>query len=566
MPSPWHRLYLSHGGPPLLLFQYIWTHQGYEIYLTDLTYVWAERLFYKDIAKRAEEEATTIDPGEDPEQLKVLLEKIEQALQRGKESTVLSSGTQTDSLEITTTSKLPAPLKPLVWPLKLSKEPLSSATSRLLIPLLKEEVDRESRQRSLLGQIKQKDYVLSKLFDKLESLGAELGSVFPSAAGLRTSRKGSTRSEAGRFVRGIAPFDEEAWLADLGSSTGTGFGSNLFQEMSESGSVEELENIKEQGEWWRQLQHRSQKHTRETTPDQEEAVASSLNKQNTAVESQYHEEGESTANSDLDEFERQETPPHLKLPNAKESISSPIPKSKRKSPTPRAPSETDEATASDTDSEPEPAPKSALQKNRIPSSSPEPEPVAPASSPPKAREAPQKKPRGGLGVIGGKKKKEPEPAPEPEPDSTPSPTYPKEELKSRDEENNGHPGSISPAPVKPKRTGKLGMIGGKARAKAKQLSQDETPSSTSQTVVASPEKTLPNKPNPAQDGNTPEPADQQTIKREESPLPKPAVGKASTAPPAEPETEDQRASRKREELKRQLEAKSKAPAKKKRRF
>jgi hypothetical protein len=261
-------------------------------------------LFYEDIAKRAEEEAATIDPGEDPEQLKVLLEKIGEALQRGKESTVLSSGTQTDSLEITTTTKLPAPLRPLRWTLKLSKEPLSSATSRLLIPLLKGEADRESRQRSLLNQIKQKDYVLGKLFDKIETLGTELGSVFPSAAGLRTSRKGSTRSEAGRFVKGIAPFDEEAWLAEVGSSNGSGFGINLFQEISESGNVEDLENINQHGEWWRQLQKRPQNHTREATPLKEEEIAAIPKKQDRVVQPQPHdEEGESTASSDLDEFE-----------------------------------------------------------------------------------------------------------------------------------------------------------------------------------------------------------------------------------------------------------------------
>jgi hypothetical protein len=110
------------------------------------------------------------------------------------------------------------------------------------------------------------------------------------------------------------------------------------------------------------------------------------------------------------------------------------------------------------------------------------------------------------------------------------------------------------------------MIGGKAKAKAKQPSQDATPPSTSQTVVASPEKTSPAKPKPAQGDNATEPTGQQTIKREESPLPKPVAEKASTNPPPEAETEDQRASRKREELKRQLETKSKAPAKKKRRF
>jgi hypothetical protein len=292
------------GDLPPLLFQYTCTQQGYEIFLTDLTYIWTEQLFYKDIVKRAEEEAATIDPGEDPEQLKVLLEKIGEALQKGQESIVLSSGTQTDSLKLTTTTKLPAPLKPLKWPLKLSKEPLSAVTTRLLIPMLEEEAERESRQRSLLSQIKQKDYVLGKLFDKIESLGAELGSVFPSAAGSRTSRKGNTRSEAGKFVKGIAPFDEEAWLAEVRSSDGSGLGSNIFQEISESGKLENLENINQQGEWWCRLRRHPQTHTRKAIPLEAEEVATSPKKQAIIAQLQHQdEEGESMADSDHDEFE-----------------------------------------------------------------------------------------------------------------------------------------------------------------------------------------------------------------------------------------------------------------------
>jgi hypothetical protein len=168
-----------------------------------------------------------------------------------------------------------------------------------------------------------------------------------------------------------------------------------------------------------------------------------------------------------------------------------------------------------------------------------------------------------LGVIGGKKKKEKEPAP--------SPLKPKERPNSPEEEGNNDQVRLtssvpSPAIAKPKRTGKLGMIGGKAKAKAKQTSRDATPPATSQTVIASPEKTSPAKPKPAQGDNATESTARQTMKREESPLRKPVTEKGSTTPPPGPETEDQRASRKREELKRQLETKSKAPAKKKRRF
>jgi hypothetical protein len=166
-----------------------------------------------------------------------------------------------------------------------------------------------------------------------------------------------------------------------------------------------------------------------------------------------------------------------------------------------------------------------------------------------------------LGVIGGKKKKEPEQEP------VISPPNPGDQSNLPEEENNNQVRPVfpspAPAPVRPKRTGKLGMIGGKAKAKVSQPPQDED---LSQAEFTSPEKLSPAKPNLAQEDDTTEATAQQTIKRETLPLLKSAVGKASTNHPSELETDDQRASRKREELKRQLEAKSKAPAKKKRRF
>lgn len=303
MPSRWQRLHSSQQGLPPLLFQYTWTRQGYEIHITDLTYIWLERLPHKAISKRAEEDATTIDPGEDPEQLNVLLEKIGEALHKGNESAILSSGTQTDSLEIMITTKLPSPLKPLKWSLKLSKEPLSSLTTNLLLPLLREEAEWESRQRLLLNQIKQKDYVLGKLFDKMETLGVDLGSVFPSAAGSRTSRKAITRSEAAKFVKGIAPFEEQTWLAETGVSHGAGLATNLLQEISESGDSHDLDTFTQpQGEWWHQLARRSDTSAREASPIGEQIPNDEEGKK--PVETKHIDAGgDSTESSDVDEFQ-----------------------------------------------------------------------------------------------------------------------------------------------------------------------------------------------------------------------------------------------------------------------
>lgn len=258
MPTKWQRLRLSQSeGLPPLLFKYTTNPKGYELYLTDLTHLWSERLNYKDILKRADEENTTIDPTEDPEQFDVLLEKIGEALHsRSGSSVTVTNGARVDSLEITLSTKLPAPLKPLKWPLYISRESQPLFAGQLLFPLLREEVDWESRQRSLLNQIKQKDWVLGKLFDKIETMGIDLSTVFPGATGLRAARKGTTLEQAAKFIKGVAPFDEQQWLKEVNKSfTDFGLAANVVSELSDlAGTTFDLEGLTPAPDkWWENL-------------------------------------------------------------------------------------------------------------------------------------------------------------------------------------------------------------------------------------------------------------------------------------------------------------------------
>ena len=255
MPSKWQRLHLGGDRPPLL-FSYTSTARSYELYLTDLTQLWSEHLNHKAILKRADEINTTIDPSEDPEQLRVLLQKVEDAL-RGKQGSAVSlnQGYGTDSLELIIFTELPAPLKPLKWALYLAKEPLSSSTSHLLLPLLQAEARFETRQRALLDHIRQKDWVLGKLFDKIETMGIDLSTVFPGASGLRGGRQGTTLSQAARYIKGVAPFDATSWAKEASeSSPEMGLGVNLLSEITGSekaGNVKDL--IPAADKWWNEL-------------------------------------------------------------------------------------------------------------------------------------------------------------------------------------------------------------------------------------------------------------------------------------------------------------------------
>lgn len=260
MSSKWYRLNLSNEDLPPLLFQYSADRQGYGVYVTDLTTIWSERLSHGEILGRADQTATTIDPSEDSEQLDVLLAKIGEALRGDGGRATLNSGSDVDSLELTTSTKLPAPLQPLRWPFKLGREEQHSLTNKLLLPLLREEAGWESRQRALLDQLKQKDWVLGKLLDKAEALSVDLGTVFPGAAGLRSARKGSTWSEVAKLIKGIAPFDESAWLAESDSKPASfGLAANLFHEIVGSHDSSQLEKFQPaQDEWWSALQPRSE--------------------------------------------------------------------------------------------------------------------------------------------------------------------------------------------------------------------------------------------------------------------------------------------------------------------
>lgn len=312
MSSQWRSLRLSQKGIPPLLFQYGWTRKGYELYVTDLTSIWSERLSHERIIRRAEENAATIDPSEGPEQLEVLLVKIGDALRGDGGHATLNKGASTGSLELSTSTKLPSPLKPLRWSLYLSKEPPSSLTGHLLLPLLKDESKWETDRRFLLDQIKHKDWVLGKVFDKLEALGVDLGTVFPAATGLRVSRKDSTRSQAASIIKGIAPFDEQSWLAESQkSSNGTsGLAANIVHETL--GSTRDLDLAKLQppkDQWWNDLERHP-----ETSFIQEEPQAATKVPQETRAvkpaappDLDLDKDGESTAESEDDEFQVSET-------------------------------------------------------------------------------------------------------------------------------------------------------------------------------------------------------------------------------------------------------------------
>lgn len=253
MPRNWERLPLYNKSYPPLLFSYEPSPSGYEVFLTDLAHIWSENLSHKQIINRASKDETSIDPSQDGEQYSVLLQKIGDALHGSKGTAMCLAGNSTgSSFKLVTTTKLPKPLEPLEWALNLSRSSPSVLTQHLLLPALQNGLRNEDRQNSLYELLKEKDKIIGKLLDKIESSGIDLSTVFPNMANIRLGQKrDSLFSQASKLVKGVSPFDKTSWEnlhLDRGPSN---FGLNSLgkclydEDLFEPRNIERIEN-----EWW----------------------------------------------------------------------------------------------------------------------------------------------------------------------------------------------------------------------------------------------------------------------------------------------------------------------------
>lgn len=249
MSPRWNSLPTRNISAPPLLYRFIYSQQSHELFLTDLTHIWHENLHYKHILQKAEDIGTSIDPSEDVNQYDVFMQKIQDALEGAKNTSVtIALGQKPDSVVVTTSTKLPAGLNPLKWTFTLSKEPPSAVTRHLLLPLLKIERDQEQRERSLLEHIKEKDNVLSKIFDKIDP--SQLTSMFPGTAGVRHTKLRT--SDLIRHIKGATRFDEKEWRGTLADEDSPVNG--LAESVDANGSFTSSDSARTRdATWWNSL-------------------------------------------------------------------------------------------------------------------------------------------------------------------------------------------------------------------------------------------------------------------------------------------------------------------------
>jgi hypothetical protein len=567
----WKPLRLSPSAgthlPPLLIST-TFTPSSYTIHLTDLTHIWNESLDKSAIIRRSRHVNTSIDPS-DGDQLQIFLDKIELGLAGAKDTTLtltIMADADRPSLVLNVSVQLPDGLAALEWPVHLAAAPQSVMTSQLTVPLLRDKHARMQEMASLAEVLRNKDHIIQKLVDKLAGQGTELGQIFPQAAG-KVGRK-LDRKRAEERVKGLAQFDMDKWKKVQSHETSRD-PAQLIRDVfaGDDMKISEIEDgnpaSEETDSWWDSI-----KGITVNLDTGRISTNGSARPRKTPPKANPPLRKEDTIESN-DDFQVQATPPRLASP-PKRAASKPVIDDSTEDEDLDAPSQRSKIPDSFPSSPPRaaPSPKKPKKLGAIGGKKAAPKPNPPdeestedeasSSQKPNAKEStaspmPEKalaKPQRKLGRKEGKKEVPP-PGPEPEREVSPSPV------------------TASPVPEAPKpKKGKLGQIGGKKkRAETPfppEAAQPEAKAPTSSTTLQPKQKLG------VIGVRYPSPA----IGKEDTPLKTEETesrGRASVKPekektPPPRETSEERADRKRLELKRELEEKAKAPVKKKRKF
>ncbi|ROT39477.1 XLF-domain-containing protein [Sodiomyces alkalinus F11] len=535
-PPSWRPLAVpAPHGVPALLVSTAFATDSYTIRVTDMANLWAEVMDRRAIYRRSLDEDTTIDPTDSPQNMQAFLSRIRSAFDPSHEDHADSrltlsvdppSGRGGDHvLVLNMTCELPG-LDPLRWPMVLHRCPPSQLATELVLPLIQANLTRTQQVNSLLDIIHQKDAVLARLLDKLEATGTRLEHIFPALS----AKQRVSRSTAEQKVRGLAPFKREVWddqqaardelPKDVPSLTEAVFGETglAYHSGMDVCDSPALDN------WWTKLGSASSIPIIGPRRGNSQTQNKTLPLQSRTADD---------ADEDDDVFETQATPP-------------PRPSARQHAEDQRKANGDDESTL-DEDGSPSPPP-------------------AEPSDAGKGKHRPPSR----LGAIGKKKRPSPTPPRPPRP-STPGGDGSETESQTEsdlDEEPRGSGSTRDrPAPpsslagTTPKKRGGLGRIGGTKREEPAPSSRTEdTPAATA------PEKRTPRKlgkighksvathpPDGDGDGDGEGHTRGRTTERDPEPEAR--------------ETSEERANRKREELKKELERKAAAgPARKKRKF
>lgn len=206
----------SEFDTPPFLIKYEFDSASYSVSLTDLKYMWTETLDRKQIIKRALNIETSIDPSEDASQMQLLLRHVRDSLEGRNDTTIFVHGDgNSDKLTLSASINLPSPLLPLKWPIHLIRVSEAAFTNQFVLPSIRLVHSLKAQVNSLLQHIKEKDHVIDKLIDKMQSDGTDLGRIFPGAPVGKAGSRLKSREAAAKVVKGLGDFDENQWRRRL---------------------------------------------------------------------------------------------------------------------------------------------------------------------------------------------------------------------------------------------------------------------------------------------------------------------------------------------------------------
>ena len=208
--------------PPLIVST-CFTDSSYTIHLTDVCHTWSESLNRKAIIMRGFQEDTVIDPS-DGENMRALLDILKDAFDSSSPSharVTLSLASydrkQTGGEGLLLTVKHTFPeetgLAPLVWPVYLKKCPQSTTISELVLPLIHDHYVQSQQIDALARALRNKDAALRRMQDKMENRDFDREPVLNSLQPTKVSRE-----VAEARIKRRVPFNFSEWAAKFTAS------------------------------------------------------------------------------------------------------------------------------------------------------------------------------------------------------------------------------------------------------------------------------------------------------------------------------------------------------------
>ncbi|OJD40799.1 dna double-strand break repair and vj recombination xrcc4 [Diplodia corticola] len=308
------------GAPascPPLFAKTQFTANSYVVFLTDLRHVWKESMDRRNICKQALLEETPIDPTEDATQMHLLLDRIRDAIEAraGTRRQLLKDIKDPRALRLHISASLPGSLRDLQWMMNCKRLPPISLQHHLVSPLIRKTYHHMQQVDDLIARLAAKDHVISKLLDRLEASGSDVTSVFPGATGPKGSKRLTPREQAARQVHGLGPFDSKRWQQSrIESQTTRMLDASLHQVLGLlSASTEYVDGEMDTDDLWPS-----------TLPS---AVSDSVDafgdKFGAASIGGDASKKDGTPVTEEDEFERQDTPPKLRRSKDSQKLDGP---------------------------------------------------------------------------------------------------------------------------------------------------------------------------------------------------------------------------------------------------